>query len=348
MKLGEIAKRLGCQLEGDSGIEISGIAGIEDAGPGQLTFLSNPRYRSAVRSTRASALFIAQDGVIERDPGMPPLAALRSANAYLDFARAIELFHKVPRYAPGIHPTAVIAPTARVGASAHIGPYCFVDNGVEIGRNAVLHSFVTVYRDAHIGDDFLAHSHVVVREACRIGNRVILQNGVVIGADGFGFAREAGGHWYKIFAAGISALGDDVEIQANSCVDRATLGETRVDANVKIDDFVLVGHGSHIGEGTVISAQAGFAGTTEVGKNCMIGGQVGCSGHLTIGDGAMLTPQSGVHNDIPAGKLYSGAPAVEHKQWLKNSAAINHVTDLMKTVRRLEAEVENLKARLPL
>jgi UDP-3-O-[3-hydroxymyristoyl] glucosamine N-acyltransferase len=347
MKLGEIAQRLGCQLDGDAAIDISGIAGIQDAGPGQLTFLSNPRYRSAVRTTRASALFISRETAIERDPGVPPLAALRSANPYLDFARAIELFHTAYKYAPSVHPTAVISPKAQVGANAHIGPYCFVDDGAKIGRNAVLHSFVSIYRDAEIGDDFLAHSHVVVREACRIGNRVTLQNGVVIGADGFGFARETSGHWYKIFPAGNSVLGDDVEIQANSCVDRATLGETRVDANVKIDDLVLVGHGCTIGEGTVISAQAGFAGTTELGKNCMIGGQVGCSGHLKIGDGAMLTPQSGVHNDVPAGQLYSGAPAVEHKQWLKNSAAINHLTDLLKTVRRLEAEVEGLKASKP-
>ena len=344
MKLGEIARRLGCRLEGDANIEISGMAGIEDAAPGQLTFLANPRYRHAVQTTHASALFIAENVPVERAASMPALAALRSSNAYLDFARAIELFHEPVRYAPGAHPTAVVAPTARIGAGAHIGPYCFVDEGVEIGRNAVLHSFVAIYRNAQIGDDFFAHSHTVVREGCRIGNRVVLQNGVVIGADGFGFARESNGQWYKILAAGTSVLGDDVEIQANSCVDRATLGETRIGANVKIDDLVIVGHGCSIGSGTVISAQAGFAGTTEVGANCMIGGQVGASGHMKIGDGAMITPQSGLHNDIPAGQLYSGAPAVEHKQWLKNSAAINHVTELLKTVRRLEAEVDSLKA----
>ena len=344
MKLGEIARRLGCRLEGDANIEIHGMAGIEGAAPGHLTFLANPRYRHAVQITRASAIFIGEGVPIERAEGVPPLAALRSSNAYLDFARAIELFHEPVRYAPGIHPTAVVAPTAQIGSGAHIGPYCFVDDGVRIGRNAVLHSFVAIYRDAQIGDDFLAHSHTSVRDGCRIGNRVVLQNGVVIGADGFGFAREANGHWYKILAAGISVLGDDVEIQANSCVDRATLGETRVNANVKIDDLVIVGHGCTVGSGTVVSAQAGFAGTTEVGRNCMIGGQVGASGHMTIGDGAMITPQSCLHNDIPAGRLYSGSPAVEHKQWLKNSAAINHVTDLLKTVRRLEVEVERLKA----
>ena len=176
----------------------------------------------------------------------------------------------------------------------------------------------------------------MVREGCRIGNRVILQNGVIIGADGFGFARESSGRWYKIFPAGITVLGDDVEVQANSCVDRATLGETLVGNDVKIDDLALVGHGSIVGEGTVLCAQVGLAGTTEVGKGCMLGGQVGASGHLKIGDGAMITPQSGVPNDVPAGVLYSGSPVVEHKQWLKNSAAINHVAELLKTVRRLE------------
>ena len=346
MKLGDIAQRLGCELEGDPGVEIHGIAGIEHAGVGELTFLSNSRYRQAVRTTRAAALFIARDAVIERDKGLPPLAALRSANPYLDFARAIELFYSAPRYAPGVHPTAVIAPTAKLGANAHVGPYCFVDDGVEIGRDAVLHSSVTIYRDVKIGDSFFAHAHATVREGCRIGNRVILQNGVVIGADGFGFARKADGHWYKIFPAGISVLGDDVEIQANSCVDRATLGETLIGDDVKMDCLVQVGHGSKVGERTVLCAQVGLAGTTEVGKACMLGGQVGVSGHLKIGDGAMITPQSGVPNDVPAGVLYSGSPVVEHKQWLKNSAAINHVADLLKTVRRLEAEVESLKTRM--
>ena len=155
---------------------------------------------------------------------------LRSADPQLDFARAIELFHQPPRYPPGIHPTAVIASTARIGAGAHIGPYCFVDENVEIGQNAVLHSFVTVYRDAKIGDDFFAHAHVVVREACRIGHRVLLQNGVVIGADGFGFAKLPDGGWRKTLQAGIVVLGDDVEVQANSCVDRATIGQTRMSA----------------------------------------------------------------------------------------------------------------------
>jgi UDP-3-O-[3-hydroxymyristoyl] glucosamine N-acyltransferase len=345
MKLGEIAKQLGCLLEGDATIDIQGVAGIEQAGPGQLTFVSNPRYTQAIRTTRASAVLLAKDAEPDRDSALPSLAVLRSGNPYLDFARALELFNPPHRYEPGVHPTAVIAPGAKIGPGAHIGPYCFVDQDVEIGRNAVLHSLVSIYRYVRIGDHFFAHSHAVVREGCRIGHRVILQNGVVIGADGFGFAKRADGSWHKILQTGIVVLGDDVEIQANSCVDRATVGQTTIARGVKIDDLVLVGHGGSIGEDTLLCGQVGMAGTTTVGKGCILGGQTGCSGHLTVGDGAMLTPQTGVANDIPPNSLYSGAPAVEHKQWLKGAAAFKRLPELLSTVRRLEQEVARLSER---
>jgi UDP-3-O-[3-hydroxymyristoyl] glucosamine N-acyltransferase len=344
MKLGEIAKRLGCRLDGDPSAEIFGVAGIEGAAPGQLTFVSNPRYRGALRTTLASAVLVSQDAVIERTPDLPALAALRSENPYLDFARAIEFFHPAPHYAPGIHPTAVIAPTAKLGARAHVGPFCFVDEDVEIGQNAVLHSFVTVYRGARIGDDFFAHAYAVIREHCRVGHRAILQNGAVVGGDGFGFARQADGRWYKIFQAGVAVLGNDVEVQAHSCIDRATIGETRIENGAKLDDLVLVGHGGTVGENTLLCGQVGLAGTTKIGKGCILGGQVGCAGHLTVGDGSVLTVQSGAANDIPAGEIYSGSPAVDHRQWLKNSGALNLLPKLTRTVRRLEAEVAKLKS----
>jgi UDP-3-O-[3-hydroxymyristoyl] glucosamine N-acyltransferase len=342
MKLKEIAERLGCSLDGDGDVDISGVAGIEHAQPGQLTFVSNPRYRHAIRTTLASAALLAKAFKIERDPALPPLAALRSADPQLDFARAIELFFQPPAYPPGIHPTAVIASTVRIGAGAHIGPYCFVDENVEIGRNTVLHSFVTIYRDAKIGDDFFAHAYVVVREACRIGDRVLLQNGVVIGADGFGFAKLPNGGWRKTLQAGTVVLGDDVEVQANSCVDRATIGETRVERGAKIDDLVLVGHRSSVGEDSLLCGQSGLAGTTTVGNRCILAGQVGVAGHLTIGDGTTITAQSGVPNDVPPGVLYSGYPAIDNKQWLQNMAALNHLPKLLKTVRRLEEEIAKL------
>ncbi len=345
MKLGEIAGMLGCELEGDAAIEIEGLAGIEDAQPGQLTFVSNRKYIPAIATTRASAALVAMDTRAERAKGLPPLALLRSRNPYLDFARVLEVFHKPPEYAPGIHPSAVVSPKARIGPGAHIGPYCFVDEGAELGKNAVLHSFVCIYREARIGDDFLAHSHAVVRERCVIGNRVILQNGAVIGADGFGFAKQSDGRWRKIPQSGITVIEDDAEIQAHSCVDRATVGRTLVSRGVKIDDLVLVGHGGKIGENSLLCGQAGMAGTTTVGKNCILGGQVGCAGHLSIGDGAMLTPQSGVSGDIPPHSLYSGAPAVEHKQWLKGAAAFKRLPELLNTVRRLEQEVARLSGK---
>jgi UDP-3-O-[3-hydroxymyristoyl] glucosamine N-acyltransferase len=343
MRLGEIAQRLNCRLEGDASMEISGVAGIEAAQPGQLTFLSNPRYARAVQTTRASAILVADDAALKPRPGRPALAALRSANPYLDFARTIELFHERPRYTASIHPTAVVAASARVGPGAHLGPYCFVDENVHIGRNAVLHSFVAIYSGARIGDDFFAHSHAVVREGCQLGNRVILQNGAVVGADGFGFAKQADGRWYKMLQAGPAVIEDDVEIQANACVDRATVGETRVRRGAKLDDLVLVGHASKVGEDTLLCGQVGLAGSTVVGHRCILAGQVGAAGHLEIGDGAVVTSQSGVPNDVPPGAVYSGYPAVENKQWRKNMAALNRLPELLKTVRELQADVTNMK-----
>src|SRR5713226_4040054 len=244
MKLSEVAQKLGCRLEGSPDIEIRGVAGIDYAEAGQTTFLANRRYFPLLKTTHASAVLVEEGITLDREASLPALAALRSGNPYLSFAKAIELFYQPPRYAPGIHPTAIIAKSARIGEGAHVGPYCYVDEDVEIGRNAMLHSFVTIYRGAKIGDDFFSHAHAVVREFCRLGNRVILQNGVVIGGDGFGFAKQKDGTWQKMLQASPAVLEDDVEVQSNSCVDRATIGETHIGRGAKIDDLVLVGHGS--------------------------------------------------------------------------------------------------------
>ncbi|MGH9715828.1 MAG: UDP-3-O-(3-hydroxymyristoyl)glucosamine N-acyltransferase [Candidatus Acidiferrales bacterium] len=338
MNLREIAEKLGCTMEGDGAIEITGVAGLEDAGAGDLTFLSNRKYLRALASTRASAVLIAPGEACPKN-----VAALRSKNPYLDFARAIELFHPAPHFAPGVHPTAIVADSAQVGVGAHIGPYCYVAEGAQIGDHAVLHSFVTIYSSARIGDHFFAHSHACVRENCRVGDRVILQNGVVIGSDGFGFAPDAKGHWHKMRQAGIAVIGDDVEIQAHSAIDRATVGETRVGRGSKIDDLVLVGHACKIGEDTLLCGQVGLAGSTTVGNHCILAGQVGAAGHLTIGDGATVSSQSGVPGDVPAGAVYSGYPAMDNLDWRKSVAVFNRLPDLQKELRELRAEVARLR-----
>jgi UDP-3-O-[3-hydroxymyristoyl] glucosamine N-acyltransferase len=331
MKLAHIAITLGARLEnGTPDLEITGVAGIKDAGPGQLTFVANPKYAGAARTTKASAVIVSDE--------FPAIstAVLRSKNPYLTFAHALELFCQPLRYEPGVHATAVIHPSAKVGAGAHIGPYVVIEQEVEIGRNAVLLAHVVIYRGARIGDDFFAHAHAVVREGCQLGNHVLLQNGVVIGADGFGFAKDDSGHWYKIAQPEPVVIEDDVEIQANSCVDRASVDKTRIGRGTKVDNLVQVGHGSRIGEHSLLASQVGLAGSTDIGNNVILTGQVGVVGHCKIGDGAIVTPQSGVAGDIDAGAIVSGAPAVDHKIWLKYSAVLPRLPEIARAVRKVK------------
>ena len=328
MKLSQLAESLGAALEnGSPDTEITGVAGIEEAQSSQVTFVANPKYAAAAKTTRASAVIVA-----ENFPAIPA-ATLRSKNPYLTFARAIELFYQPPRYGPGIHPTAVIHPSARIGTNPHIGPYVVIDENVRIGDNAVLLAHSVVYRDAAIGDDFYAHAHAVVREGCRLGNNVVLQNGAVVGGDGFGFARDEAGRWRKIVQSGPAILEDDVEVQANACIDRASVGETHIARGAKIDNLVQVGHGSRVGENTLLCAQAGLAGSTDVGKHVILAGQVGVAGHCRIGDGAIATAQSGIPNDVPPGAVVSGYPAIDNKLWLRCSAVFHKLPELMKAVR---------------
>lgn len=329
MKLSQIASALDARLEnGSPDTEISGLNGIEQAGPGELSFVSNPKYAAAARTTKASAVIVG-----ENFPAIPA-AMLRAKDPYLAFARALELFHRPLQYAPGIHATAVVHASARIGANAHIGPYVVIDEGVSIGDGAVLLAHVVIYRGVKIGANFFAHAHAVVRENCRIGNNVLLQNGVVIGADGFGFAKTAEGRWHKIPQPAAVVIEDDVEVQANSCIDRASVGETRIGRGVKVDNLVQVGHGSHVGEDVLLCAQVGLAGSTEIGNKAILTGQVGVVGHCKVGEGAIVTPQSGVAHDIDAGALVSGAPAVDHTLWLKYSAILPKLPEIARAVRK--------------
>jgi UDP-3-O-[3-hydroxymyristoyl] glucosamine N-acyltransferase len=328
MRLGDIAKELGCTLEGPVDIEITAVAGIEEAGPSELTFLSNPKYRRKLQSTRAAAIILsAQDP----DPGRP---ALRSANPYLDFARALELFYPPARPEPGIHPTAVIAANAKIGLNPSIGPYVVVEEGVEIGDGCVIKGHVMIYRGASIGDRFFAHSHAVVRENVQIGDDVILQNGAIIGSDGFGFARQADGSYYKIVQAGTVIIEDGVEVQANACIDRATVGVTTLRRGAKVDNLVQVGHACDIGQNTLLCGQSGLAGSCKVGKNVVLAGQVGVAGHLTIGDNVIATAQTGIPSDVESNKIVSGYPAMDNSRWLKCAAAYARLPEIYAAVRR--------------
>jgi UDP-3-O-[3-hydroxymyristoyl] glucosamine N-acyltransferase len=330
LKLAQIAEQLGCELRGDGSIEIRAVTGIDEAKAGDLTFVSNRKYTPRVKTTSASAI------IVESSFQDLPIATLRTANPYLLFARAVELFYRAPVPATGIDKTARIAATAKVGANATIAPYVVIEDDVVIGDNCILFPFVHICRGARIGDNFKAYANVSVREFCMLGNNVILQDGVKIGTDGYGYAKRDDGSYYKIVQSGIVVIEDDVEFGANSTIDRATIGETRVKRGAKIDNLVQIGHACVVGENTLICAQVGLAGSTRVGKNVILTGQVGVAGHLEIGDGVIVTAQSGVGDDIEPGKIISGSPAFDNKTWLRSSMILRRLPELLKRIEALE------------
>ncbi|MCU1238587.1 MAG: UDP-3-O-[3-hydroxymyristoyl] glucosamine N-acyltransferase [Candidatus Solibacter sp.] len=337
MKLREIAESLGCRLAGDGEIEISGVAGMEHAAVGQLTFLANSKYAPKVKHTKASAILVG-----EALTGLE-IACLVSNNPYLDFARALALFYQPPRPAAGIHPMASIAPTATIGENCSIGAFAVVGERVRVGKNAVIHPHVVLYEGVEVGDDFLAHSHATVREFCRVGNRVTLQNGVVVGGDGFGFARRSDGVQVKIVQSGVTVIEDDVEIQTLTSIDRATVGETRIKRGAKIDSLVQVGHACTVGEDNIICAQTGLAGSTVLERNVVLAGQVGSSGHLTVHEGAVVYAQSGIGGDVQKGGRISGSPAFAANEWLRAVTAFQKLPEMIKTIRELKKKVDELR-----
>jgi UDP-3-O-[3-hydroxymyristoyl] glucosamine N-acyltransferase len=338
MKLHQIAEALGCRMEGDGEIDISGVLGMEQAGPGQLTFLANPKYAPKLRHSKAGGVIAAH--AVE---GIPTLV---SSNPYHDFARALELFYQPPRPPAGVHPSAAISASAAVGEGVSIGAFAVVGDNASIGRGTTLHPHTVIYEGASIGEDCVLHSHSVVREFCRLGNRVILQNGVVIGGDGFGFAKRADGTHYKIVQSGITVIEDDAEIQSLTSVDRATVGETRVMRGAKVDSLVQIGHACTVGEDNIICAQTGLAGSTVLEKNVLLAGQVGVSGHLTIHEGATVYAQSGIGGDIPANARYSGSPAFEAGDWLRAATGFQRLPELLRSVRELKKRIEEIASKL--
>lgn len=338
MTLKELADKLGCELNGPQDKEIEAVAGIESAGENELTFLSNKKYIRKLKDSKAGAVIVGQDSP-ETD-----IPTLVSANPYLAFARAIELFYAPPRQIPGIHPTAWVSETAVLGEDCSIGANVVIGDHVVIGNRAVVHPNSTIYSFAQIGDDFYAHSNVSVREHVRIGHRVVLQNGAVIGGDGFGFAPREDGSYYKIVQSGTVVLEDDVEVGANTCIDRATVGESRIGKGTKLDNLVQIGHGTLVGSHNVVAAQVGLAGSTKVGNHVMLAGQVGVAGHLTINDRVIATAQTGIARDVPEGTVVSGSPEMDSAVWKKNYIILQKLPDLAKEVRNLRQEIEALKS----
>jgi UDP-3-O-[3-hydroxymyristoyl] glucosamine N-acyltransferase len=333
MKLGELANRLGAELRGNADLEVTGVKGIEEAGPTEVTFVANPRYTGLARTTRAAAV------LVEPEFQEIPTATLRIKNPYLAFSRSLGMFYHPPVYTPGVHPTAVIDPTAKIGEGAHVGAYVVIGPDVQLGAHVTLLPHVVLYPGVQAGDHFFAHAHAVVRENCILGDHVTLENGVIIGADGFGFAKNEAGHWEKIPQSGPVLLGSRVDVQANATIDRATVGATQIGNGTKIDNLVQIGHGSHVGENTLLCSQTGLAGSSMIGNNVILAGQVGIAGHCSVGDGAILTAQSAVSHDVPPGKVISGSPGFDNRVWLRAVTLFQRLPELLKRLDRVEKKV---------
>ncbi len=341
MKLRDLAERLDCRLEGDGDVEIRRVAGIQTADSGDITFLANPKYEKTLRTTRASAV------ILKDDAPAAPCAMLRTKDPYLAFARAVGLFAPVSRPAPGVHGLAAVAADARVAADASIGAFVAVGEGVAIGDRTVVYPNVTIGPGARIGADCVIHSNVSIRERVTIGDRVILQNGVVIGGDGYGFVRRGDGTHEKIPQVATVVIEDDVELGANTTVDRPAVGETRIKTGTKIDNLVQIGHGVTVGRNVLLAAQVGIAGSTDLEDDVVFGGQVGVGGHLSIGRGAVAVGQSGVTNSLDARAMVAGYPAIDSREWRKASVLFKRLPELKRRIEALEQQIARLVSSNP-
>ena len=345
LTLEELARRIGAEVRGDGSRRVRAVRPLEDAGPEDVAFYANPRYRKELQTTRACAVILA-----EGDAGHAPASASRlvAPQPYVCFAKASAIFNPEDRPLAGIHPGASVGTGAEIHPTASIGPLCVVGRGARIGPRTILHPGARVLDEARVGSSCILHSGAVVRERCVLGNRVILQPNAVVGSDGFGFAFDIQGDddgpmHRKVPQAGIVRIEDDVELGACTCVDRATLGETVVGRGTKVDNLVQIAHNVRIGALSLVVAQVGISGSTEIGKGAILAGQAGIVGHLRIGDGARVGAQSGVAHDIPDGETQSGCPALPHREWLRMSVALPKLPDLLRQVRKLEERVKELE-----
>jgi UDP-3-O-[3-hydroxymyristoyl] glucosamine N-acyltransferase len=339
MTLDELAARLGAIVVGDGRTVVTGLAGIEEAREGQLTFVANPRYRSKLLSTCASA------AIVPPDVQDAPVALLVTPDPYLAFTRALEILHPQERPEPGISRDAWLDPSARLGRGVTIFPFVYVGKEAEVGDRTVLYPFVYVGDRARLGEDCCIYPNVSIREGCRLGHRVILQSGAVVGSDGFGYAQEGSRH-RKIPQVGIVHIEDDVEIGANACIDRGTMGETRIGRGTKIDNLVQVAHNVQIGEDVVLVSQTGISGSTSVGDRAVLAGQVGVVGHVRIGKDVKIGAKSGVHTSILDGRVVSGIPAMQYETFLKTMAALKHLPKMRERLRKLEKALREMQAEI--
>jgi UDP-3-O-[3-hydroxymyristoyl] glucosamine N-acyltransferase len=342
MKLRELAELTGVQMEGgDPSTEISGAAGLDEATAGQVTFLSNPRYTPRVQTTRASAIFVAEGVEVGRE-----IAVLRARDPYLAYTRALRLFHPEPTFEPFIHPSAVIDSSAQIGEGVLIGAHVVIGRNARISNGVRIHPNTTIYDEVGIGDNSVIHSNVSIREGSRLGERVVVHNNVVIGSDGFGYAKDEEKHWLKIPQAGVVIIEDDVEIGAGTTIDCASVGETRIARGAKIDNLVQIGHSCTVGEDALVCAQVGLAGSSHIGRRVILAGQAGVAGHLTIGDDAVLTAKSATSHNVEPGKMISGIPAFDNRDWLRSTAAFRRLGEMQRTIRLLETRLATLEKTL--
>jgi UDP-3-O-[3-hydroxymyristoyl] glucosamine N-acyltransferase len=342
MKLRDLADKLQCRLEGDGNVDIHRVSGIERAEPGDITFIDNPRYIPFLATTHASAVILTQGQSV----GDAALGVVRSDHPYVTFAQALALFAPAAMQQVGIDPLSLVAADATIGAGASIGAFATVGAGASIGARTTVHSHVAVGSGARIGDDCILYPHVSIRDRVVIGHRVIVHDGVVIGSDGFGFAKQPDGTHLKIPQTADVVLEDDVEIGANTTIDRPAVGETRIRAGTKIDNLVQIAHGVSVGQRVIFAAQVGIAGSTVVEDDVILAGQVGVAGHLRLGKGVIATAQTGIPNSLDAGAYVSGTPAIPNQDWLKSAAAYRQLPTLRKRVVELEHRIAELEEKL--
>ncbi len=342
MKLADIAERIGGTVEGDGGLEITAVAGLKEAGAGDISFLANPKYAAQVSSTHASAVIVPADW--DRPAGC---ALVRVNNSDQAFAEAAEFFHEeVPKQAAGVHPSAVVADSAQLGEGVSIGANCVIAEGVVIGAGTVVQAGCVIGYKSKVGADCLFYPLVSLREFTEVGNRVIIHNGTVVGSDGFGYAVQEDGSRTKIPQIGKVVIEDDVEIGANAAIDRARFGKTRIGKGTKIDNLVQIAHNVVIGEHSVMCGQAGISGSSTVGSKVILAGQAGLAGHLEVGDGAIVGAQAGVMRDVPPRDFVIGSPAMNHLQAKKVIANTVTLPKLKEKMKRLEAEMARLAGEL--